>query len=75
MASAHAFDDVDIERLRPLGSDHIALTGRYGITLPEPLRDKQLRPGPEHDPPDDHRLRAARCRSDLRSCLAGYAAS
>jgi hypothetical protein len=32
--------DADIERLSPLGTDHITLTGRYLIALPERLRDK-----------------------------------
>ena len=32
--------DEDIERLRPLGSDHITLTGRYGVLLPAPLHDR-----------------------------------
>jgi hypothetical protein len=31
-------DDVDIERLSPLGTDHITLTGRYRIALPDALR-------------------------------------
>jgi hypothetical protein len=30
------FDDVDIERLSPLGGDHITLPGRYRITLQSP---------------------------------------
>ena len=32
-------DDAGIERLSPLGTDHLTLTGRYRIALPEPLRD------------------------------------
>ncbi len=32
--------DEDIERLSPLGSDHITLTGRYRILLPAPLQDR-----------------------------------
>ena len=32
--------DEDIERLSPLGSDHITLTGRYRVLLPAPLRDR-----------------------------------
>jgi hypothetical protein len=32
--------DEDIERLSPLGRDHIALTGRYRILLPAPLQDR-----------------------------------
>jgi Tn3 transposase DDE domain-containing protein len=43
-------DDVDIERLSPLGSDHLTLTGRYRITLTEALRDRsayrELNAGP-----------------------------
>jgi hypothetical protein len=33
-------DDVDVERLSPLGTDHITLTGRYRIALPDALRDR-----------------------------------
>lgn len=33
-------DDVDVERLSPLGTDHITLTGRYRIALPDTLRDR-----------------------------------
>ena len=32
--------DEDIERLSPLGSDHITLTSRYRILLPAPLQDR-----------------------------------
>ncbi len=32
--------DEDIERLSPLGSDHITLTGRYRVLLPAPLHDR-----------------------------------
>ena len=32
--------DADIERLSPLGTEHITLTGRYRIALPERLHDK-----------------------------------
>ncbi len=32
--------DVDVERLSPLGSDHLTLTGRYRIALLEALRDR-----------------------------------
>ena len=39
-ASALTIDDPDIERLSPLGTDHITLTGRYRIALPELLRDR-----------------------------------
>jgi hypothetical protein len=35
---AHREDD--IERLSPLGSDHITLTGRYRVLLPAPLHDR-----------------------------------
>jgi endonuclease/exonuclease/phosphatase (EEP) superfamily protein YafD len=31
---------VDVERLSPLGSDHLTLTGRYRIALSEALRDR-----------------------------------
>lgn len=33
-------DDVDVERLSPLGSDHLTLTGRCRIVLAEALRDR-----------------------------------
>ena len=33
-------NDVDVERLSPLGSDHLTLTGRYRIALAEALRDR-----------------------------------
>ena len=39
-ASALTIDDPDIERLSPLGTDHITLTGRYRIALLESLRDR-----------------------------------
>jgi hypothetical protein len=32
--------DEDIERLSPLGSDHITLIGRYRVLLPAPLQDR-----------------------------------
>jgi len=32
--------DEDVERLSPLGSDHITLTGRYRVLLPAPLHDR-----------------------------------
>jgi TnpA family transposase len=32
--------DEAIERLSPLGSDHITLTGRYRVVLPAPLHDR-----------------------------------
>ncbi|MCA1700594.1 MAG: transposase, partial [Actinobacteria bacterium] len=35
-----AIDDADVERLSPLATDHITLTGRYRIVLPEQLRDR-----------------------------------
>ena len=38
--SGLTIDDADIERLSPLGTDHIALTGRYRIALLESLRDR-----------------------------------
>lgn len=50
------FDDVDIERLSPLGGDHIILTGRYRITLQSPYADSSRPPAPEHEPRDDRRL-------------------
>ena len=33
----------DIERLSPLGSDHITLTGRYRVLLPGLLHDRAYR--------------------------------
>jgi hypothetical protein len=33
-------DDADTERLSPLGTDHITLTGRYRIALLEALDDR-----------------------------------
>ena len=43
-------NDVDVERLSPLGSDHLTLTGRYRIALAEALRDRsayrELKAGP-----------------------------
>lgn len=34
----------DIARLSPLGSDHLRFLGRYNFSLPEPVRNGQLRP-------------------------------
>jgi TnpA family transposase len=39
-ASGVLIEDADIERLSPLGTEHITLTGRYRIALPEALRDR-----------------------------------
>ena len=39
-ATGLQIDDVDVERLSPLGSDHLTLTGRYRIALAEALRDR-----------------------------------
>jgi hypothetical protein len=36
-ATGMRVDDVDVERLSPLGTDHITLTGRYRIALPDAL--------------------------------------
>lgn len=33
-------EDADLQRLSPLATDHITLTGRYRIVLPEQLRDR-----------------------------------
>jgi hypothetical protein len=33
-------NDLDVERLSPLGSDHLTLTRRYRIALAEALRDR-----------------------------------
>ena len=34
----------DVARLSPLGFDHLNFLGRYSFSLPEHLRDGQLRP-------------------------------
>ncbi|HEY5988239.1 MAG TPA: Tn3 family transposase, partial [Streptosporangiaceae bacterium] len=34
----------DVARLSPLGFDHLRFLGRYNFSLPEPVRDGQLRP-------------------------------
>ena len=39
-ATGMRVDDIDAERLSPLGTDHITLTGRYRIALPDALRDR-----------------------------------
>ena len=39
-STGHTLRDEDIERLNPLGHEHITLTGRYRIALPEPLREQ-----------------------------------
>jgi Tn3 transposase DDE domain len=39
-ATGLQLDDVEVERLSPLGSDHLTLTGRYRIALAEALRDR-----------------------------------
>jgi len=39
-ATGMRVDDVDVERLSPLGTEHITLTGRYRIALPDTLRDR-----------------------------------
>jgi hypothetical protein len=41
-ASGLRIDDADVERLSPLGTDHITLTSRYRIALPEALRDRGI---------------------------------
>ena len=45
--------DEDIERLSPLGSDHITLTGRYRVLLPSRRSDPSHQPpsSPPHVPP------------------------
>jgi TnpA family transposase len=53
--------DEDIERLSPLGSDHITLTGRYRILLPAPL--PQRLPRSQHHRRGRHGLTAA-CAGD-----------
>ncbi len=40
----------DIERLSPLGTDHITLTGRYRIALPERLHNKRAPPNASPGP-------------------------
>jgi hypothetical protein len=44
--------DEDIERLRPLGHEHITLTGRYRIALPDPLRERAVYRPLKAPPPD-----------------------
>jgi TnpA family transposase len=39
-ATGLTIDDADIERLSPLGTDHVTVTGQYRIALPELLRDR-----------------------------------
>ena len=34
----------DIRRLSPLGYEHITLTGRYHLILPDPIRHGEYRP-------------------------------
>ncbi|CAO5185801.1 transposase [Frankia sp. AiPs1] len=34
----------DITRLSPLGFDHLRMLGRYNFSLPDDIRDGQLRP-------------------------------
>jgi len=34
----------DVARLSPLGFDHLRFLGRYNFSLPEPVRNGQLRP-------------------------------
>jgi hypothetical protein len=48
----HAIRDEDIERLSPLGHEHITLTGRYRIVLPDPLRDRAAYRPIKAPPPD-----------------------
>jgi TnpA family transposase len=40
VATGLPVNDVDVERLSPLGSDHLTLTGRYRIALAAALRDR-----------------------------------
>ena len=51
-ATGHPARDEDIERLSPLGHDHITLTGRYHIALPDPLRDRAAYRALKTPPPD-----------------------
>ena len=37
-------NDADIQRLSPLGYDHINIVGRYSFKLPEELKNGELRP-------------------------------
>jgi|GEM_PF-6861376 len=34
----------DVARLSPLGFDHLRMLGRYNFSLPDDIRDGQLRP-------------------------------
>ncbi len=38
-ANGRPIDEAELERLSPLGTDHVTPTGRYRIALPESLRD------------------------------------
>jgi len=51
-ATGHAVRDEDIERLSPLGHEHITLTGRYRIALPDRLRDRASYRPLKTPPPD-----------------------
>ena len=42
-ATGRAIRDEDIERLSPLGHDHITLTGRYHLILADPIRRGEYR--------------------------------
>jgi TnpA family transposase len=48
----HPIRDEDIERLSPLGHEHITLTGRYRIALPDPLHDRAAYRPLKTPPPD-----------------------
>jgi TnpA family transposase len=42
--TGHDVRDADVERLSPLGFEHVNLLGRYHVALPEPLARGELRP-------------------------------
>lgn len=63
--SGLTIDDADIERLSPLGTDHIALTGRYRIALLESLRDR----GAYREHGTDRRSRGKRSIQNDAGCV------
>jgi hypothetical protein len=52
ITTEHAIGDEHVERLSPLGHEHITLTGRYRIALPDPLRDRAAYRPLKAPPPD-----------------------
>jgi Tn3 transposase DDE domain len=44
--SGHPLDDTDVEHLSPLAHDHVNLHGRYSFSVPDIVREGELRPLP-----------------------------